>query len=467
MPTSNLALVSQSLQHLLTANIARLGGAANVTLGYPEDRAGAQSTINLHLYHVAEDQFNRNTPGPGTDANNVATAPMSLSLFYLLTAHDNVEESKAITEQKIMGYALKTLHDFAMIDADTQVIDQNGNPSPVLQDGVDDGSTTLEIILRPLTPEDALAYWASERQQPVRLSAYYEVRLVQLMPERPETFTYPVLTIGEWVGPKADPLLAASRSAMRFAKPPSMTASLPDTIELSPARVFLDLPPIDASFPDTNRFWLLGTGLGSGIRRRIVISNPLWRTQGVPAGGIRLEEAIQPAPPTAVWGVQFHEDRVDVQLSPTIGYVDSNGAPQTLDVLPGTHHARVEIVLADATSGPSPHEVVRRSNEVLVQIAPRIRDIAPTGPLANRRLILRISPRFNLNTAELDVILIVNGESYTRITGPVSSLIDKTMKVGPDRVTFQVPFPINVPGLYPVRLSVNGVDAQPSWLETP
>jgi hypothetical protein len=196
------------------------------------------------------------------------------------------------------------------------------------------------------------------------------------------------------------------------------------------------------------------------------VSNPAWRAQGVPGGEFKLEEAIQPAPPTSIWGVVFQDDRVDVKLSPTIDYVDANGIAQTLDIVPGTHRARVEVVLADATSGPGPHEVVRRSNEVLFQVAPRIRDVAPTGPIANRRLILRISPRFDLSSDDLDVILIVDGESYTPITGPVSGLTDKTMKVGPDRVTFKVPFPLNVSGTYPVRLSVNGVDAQPFWIET-
>lgn len=470
MPTSDLSLVSKSLKHLLQANIRRLGfPTAQVTLGYPEDRVGAQSTINLHLYHVAEDQFNRNLPGPGNDPNNVATTPMSLSLFYLLTAHDSTDATKAETEQQIMGYALKTLHDFAMINSKTKVIDQIGNITNVLQVGIDDGSTTLDIVLRPLTPEDALAYWASEQQQPVRLSAYYEVRLVQLAPERPQSFPFPVLTIGQWVGPKADPMLSASRSAMQFEHPASMAATLPDVIELSPARVFLDLPPIDPAFPDTNRFWLLGSGLATGIRRRLVVSNPTWRKDGVPGGEIRLEEAVQPAPPTSVWGVAFEDDRVDIRLSPSIGYMDASGTAKTLQLVPGTHHARVEIVLADATTGPSPREVIRRSNEVIFQVAPRIRDIAVVAPAINRRVRLRISqpPTFDLSDADLEVVLIVDGESYRRHNGTIASLADEEMVVGTDRVTFQVPFSLTATGLYPIRLSVNGVDAQPVWLEIP
>ena len=463
MPTADLSLVSRSLQHLLEKNIHRLGSpGAHVTLGYPDDRAGAQNTVNLHLYHVAEDQFNRNVPGPGNDRNNVATTPMSLSLFYLMTAHDNVDATKATTEQQIMGYALKTLHDFAIIDRNTKVVDQNNAATSVLQQGIDDGSTTLEVILRPLTPEDALAFWASEQQQPVRLSAYYEVRLVQLAPEPAETFPYPVLTIGEWVGPKMDPLISASRSAIRFAHPASMNVTLPDAIEISPARAFLDVPPV--SFADTNHFWLLGSGLASGIRRQLVLSNPEWRSRGVPGAEIKIDEAIQPAPPTTV---QFQDGRVDIRLSPHLGYVAADGTNKTLALFPGTHRARVEIILADSTNGPAPHQVVRRSNEVLFQVAPRIDTITQSGPPANRRYVLKISPCFDLADPDLEVILIVEGDSYTAIAGPVGNLTDETMIIASDRITFKVPFPVNATGVHPVRLSVNGVDAQPFWIETP
>src|SRR5205814_9825637 len=138
------------------------------------------------------------------------------------------------------------------------------------------------------------------------------------------------------------PRISASWSAIRFARPASMNVTLPDGIEISPARVFLDVPPV--SFADTNHFWLLGSGLASGIRRQVVLSNPEWRLKGVPGGEIKLDETIQPAPPTTV---QFQGSRVDIMLSPKLGYVAADGTNKTLDVVPGTHRARVEIVLAD------------------------------------------------------------------------------------------------------------------------
>ena len=113
MPTSDLALISKSLKALLTNNIERLAGSGapqvKVAIGYPEDQNGATRTINLHLYHVTEDQFCRNLPGAVGTAD-VATAPMSLSLFYLMTAHHDAVNGKAEVEQTIMGQALKTIY---------------------------------------------------------------------------------------------------------------------------------------------------------------------------------------------------------------------------------------------------------------------------------------------------------------------------------------------------------------------
>jgi hypothetical protein len=477
MPTSDLSLVSTSLQTLLKANISRLAGSAApavlVSLGYPEDQSTADRTINLHLYHVAEDQFNRNLPGPGADANSTATTPMSLSLFYLMTAHHKSGTTRAETEQQIMGLALKTLHDFALIGPDSAVMDSGGVVTKILANGLNDKTTRLEIVLRPLTPEDALAYWATEQQQQVRLAAYYEVRLVQLEPEPVKTQAGIVLKVGQWVGLKTDAAVTASRSAMRFARPAALGASLPELMELSPARPFLDHPPIDApNFPDTNHFWLEGTGFAGGIRRRVVIRHDSWAGRGVPGGEIALGEAVQAGVLADPWGVAFQDQRVDVRLANRIGYTDADGAAQTLDILPGTYRARIDVVIGDQAVGTGTRELVRRSNEVLFQIAPRLNVADPpvliVGPPNRHRVTLRISPRFSLVAVGLDVALAIDGEVYERVAifDPAPEKNDGMFRVTATTLVVQPRFDVTEKGIHPVRFSVDGVDAQPFWLET-
>ena len=480
MPTSDLALVSKSLKTLLSTNIERLAGSAaptvKVHVGYPEDQVGASRTINLHLYHVAEDQFCRNLPGPSGNAD-VATTPMSLSLFYLMTAHHNSVNGKAEVEQTIMGQALKTMHDFALIRATTMVEDSTGTLSPVLLPGIDDGTTTLELVLRPLTPEDALTYWASEQQQAVRLAAYYEVRLVQLEPEAPRTVAAPVLTVGQWVGPKPAAELLASHSAIRFARPAAIGSSLPDRIEISPARSFLDLPPVNPSFADDNRFWLSGTGFRGGIRRRLVISHPDFAGLGLPRGEIALGEA--PPPITAAdarWGVSIESDRIDVAVCQRLA--NPLGGPD-IALMPGQYSARLDLVIADQPVGPDMREIVRKSNSVPFQIAPRIRDAQPPvlipgnpgdPPPADedrQRITIRLAPTFTL-TAAKSVEIAIDGAPYRRVTNftAIPAENDNCFRCLANSLVVQPPFDVTLPGLHAVRLTVNGVDAQPFWLET-
>ncbi|HYG48570.1 MAG TPA: DUF4255 domain-containing protein [Allosphingosinicella sp.] len=473
MATSDLSSVSTSLHRLLSANIDRLAGqgapAVAVTLGSPEDQSSAVRTVNLHLYHVAEDPFNRNLPPPGSSANGLSATPMSLSLFYLMTAHHNGSK-KAEIEQQIMGYALKTLRDFSLVSADTQVADENGNLTTILAPGLAEGSSALEIILRPLTPEDAIAYWASEQQQSIRLSAYYEVRIVRLEPEPPGRFAEPVLSFGQWVGPMADVALSGSRSVLAFAAPPALAGSLPDRIEVSPARAFLDVPPAnDAAFPGTNIFRLVGSGLRGGVRRRIVLRHPGWPAKGVPGGEIAIGEAVQPAGPTSTWGVRFDDREIEIRVADRIDYVDAGGAAAQIDVVPGFYGARVEIVVAHRTVGNRTREIVRRSNEVPFMIAPRLHKAdSPAGPQG--QIKLHASATFDLQTAGIDVALIVDGVAYA-LTDPFSANPadnDGCFRIdSASTIIFQPSFDPTVAGHHGVRLSVNGVESQPFWAQTP
>lgn len=472
MATSDLSSVSTSLHRLLTANIDRLAGpgpAVTITLGSPEDQSSAVRTVNLHLYHVAEDPFNRNLPAPGLSANDLSATPMSLSLFYLMTAHHNGTK-KAEIEQQIMGLALKTLRDFSLISAETKVVDENGNLTTILAPGLAEGSSAIEIILRPLTPEDALAYWASEQQQSIRLSAYYEVRIVRLEPEPAGRFPEPVLSFGQWVGPMTDVAVSGTRSVLAFAPPPTLAGSLPDRIEISPARPFLDHPPVNpVDFPDTNLYRLVGSGLRSGIRRRVVLRHPSWGAKGVPGGEIALDEAEQPPGPTSIWGVRFEDREVEIRVANRIDYVDAGGGGAQINIVPGTYGARVEVVVADRIVGSRTREIVRRSNEVPFLIAPRLHQAsAPAGPQG--RIRLHASPTFDLQAADLDLALIVDGEAYT-LTDPFKpnpADNDGCFRAdAANSVIFQPTFDPTIAGQHSVRLSVNGAESQPFWAETP
>ena len=467
MAVTDLSLVSQTLRELLRTNVNRIvgpsGATVSVTLGFPETVDGAERTINLHLYHVAEDQFNRNRPGPGSDPNQVATSPLTLSLFYLMTSHHN-GQFQAETEQEIMGHALKTLHDFPLIGQDTQMLSVDGVISPVLIGSLRDGDTLMEVILRPLSPEDALNYWASEQQQAVRLAAYYEVRLTQLEPEPSRRTDGIVFSVGQWVGPMVDLRLDRSRSAIDFDPPPTIAGTLPQRIEISPDRVFLDYPPVTATFPETNRFWLEGRNFASGIKRRVVVGADDWEDRGVPGCEIALPAAALPPAPTGSWGVAFEAERVEIALSPRLDYTDSSGGAATLDILPGEHRARVEIVLEERPEPGGTKEIVRRSNSVTFLVAPRIDDATFDG--ATGRWTIALSPHFDMTDSTLENVIAVDGVVYEAKAFSGTLANDRgRVTLGTHSVTLQPIADWAAGSVHPVRLSVNGIDAQPFWIE--
>ena len=226
MALTDLSLVTSSLRTLMDLNIRRLmggvgPGAISISTLPPERVGAAVNTLNLHLYHVAEDPYYRNAPGPGNDARNIARAPMALSLYYILTAHhEQNPDIDALTQQRLMGLALKTLHDYPIVGDDLTIDAGAGvGPEPVLDPAMRGEDNPLQIILRPLSPEDTLAFWSTDDQQTARLSAYYEVRVVMLTPEPPQRFPGIVLSIGQYVRTLGAAALSGSRSTVHFNLP--------------------------------------------------------------------------------------------------------------------------------------------------------------------------------------------------------------------------------------------------------
>ena len=199
MPLFDLSHVTTSLADAVKLNIQRLEptlvGQLEVSTMPPERVSGAMNTVNLYLYHVAEDSHYRNLVGNLSDARPVQTKPMSLILYYILTTHHEVSAGfDTVTEQRLMGYALKTLHDYAVIDEDTEI-----GGTQVLHTDLRGRDNRLEITLRQVSPEDSIAFWSAEDRQTARLSAYYEVRYALLEPEPPRRLPGVVLSLGTFI----------------------------------------------------------------------------------------------------------------------------------------------------------------------------------------------------------------------------------------------------------------------------
>lgn len=487
MAVANLYHVTETLRVLLRDNLARLLGAGesySVTTQPPETLSGQSFTVNLFLYHVAEDPTYKNQPIPGAGPGGVSRTPMALMLYYIVTAHHEVNEQfVAETEQQLMGAALKTFHDYPIITSETSVVG-----TPVMPETMAEGGQNwLEVTLRPVTPEEALHFWASEQSQTARLSAYYEVRAVFLTPEEPTAYPGTVLSVGSYVTLMNAPALRRSVSTVRFT-PPASTGLGAQSRTASPARPFL----LRSNQHETNpaaRFTLEGSSLQAGSDPVLVLRHPDFKQLQPPRRDIPVEVGQN-----AVhgWAVQFASERVEVQLGSALSFTDELGQTQTIPLNPGDYMVAVECQVGQYQAGASARPMVERSNFLPLMVGAFIESSnqphAASADLAERRrFALALSPAFDIarNNADpverLDVRLTVDGIAYERVEAPAGLTSVAQFCVtstpsgvaGPGGVTLydavgivlSSHFDPDSAGEHSVRLIIEGVDSNPFWLE--
>lgn len=468
MPWSDLSHVTAVLANLLDLNI-RLMQTRSLPPGAPPpppvtvvatppDQIGTtvSNMISLYLHHVRETAATQNMLGPGNDVPNIRTAPLGLDLFYVLTAHHRTNALfDAGIEQQLMGYALKTLHDWPVL-TDASAI----GGTQVFGNAHRGRNNRLNIELRKLEPDQSFAIWTTGDRQFARLAAYYQIGLVLLEPEPPERMPGMVLSVGAFVTPLGTIWLSGSRSELSFGLPPSAGGGT-QTLRPEPGRPALTSAP----GPDST-ITMRGENLTAGLRQRLVFRNARWQRLAPPADRVPIDPALNVA---NGWTVQFHPDRVEVQVGLQVTYVPPDGAAaRTIDVFPGSYAAYVEAVADEKMLAGQLRRQSVVSNEVAFGIMPRIR--SHTIAAATNRVTVAIEPGFQLNVggggvAPLEIQVVVDGRVYARRgTGPFTT---GTFRVLTSSLALDAHFPVTVSGEHTVRLTVEGVDAQPYWVVVP
>lgn len=173
-----IADVSATLQTLLTNALSTLAGPP---LAQIHDLQGNIPTnpaqLTIFLFEAAEDPSARNRPRLRSSAPpdlSVRKPPLALLLRYLFTPWSG----DRITDHRILGRAMQALYDNAIISGTG------------LQGGLAGTDQALKITQAPLSLEERTRVWHAV-QRPYRLSASYEVRVVNLDSER-EDLIHPV-----------------------------------------------------------------------------------------------------------------------------------------------------------------------------------------------------------------------------------------------------------------------------------
>lgn len=444
MALTDLSLVTSSLVTLLTERV-KLWYPTVIVLPQSPDKLPntTKNTLSFYLYHAREDAHYKNAQAKG-GAGAIERTPLSLCLYYVLTAHhhdDDEQNPDVFLEQKLMGYGLKALHDFPIVTDSTQI-----GATTILDTELREKDNSLQIIYRPVAPEESATFWNGDDQRLIRFSAFYEVRVVLLEPEPIVQLPGYVLSVGNYVLPTGAMHIASTHSFVRFTPPGADVIVLP----ASPARVAIKSGDLPGPLTPSNHLLLRGTRLGGG---RIVLRSPLFDT---PNNQVVLDPALNPD-----WEIHVTATQVTARIQNNVVLP----GPVTKDVLPGTYGVSLQVSTSYPLPGNQTKTLTTRSNEWAISFTPFVESHTPVvDPVPAPITVTTASDTLLLDAALNDEIeVFVAGQAYTRV---VDAPALREFKVDTDNtLILGAHFGTGAVGAYPLRLIIRGAEASPFWIE--
>jgi hypothetical protein len=208
-----IAAVTAVLKDLLNNGLIdhNITGAVggNVTVSaLPPDRVFAPGVqegnqLNLFLYQVAPNVGWRNVGLPSRDerGGRLANPPLALDLHYLLTAYG----AEDLHAEVLLGYAMQLLHETPVLTRQSirtalqPSVVNGGILPPALQalsaSELADQVEQIKIVATALNSEEMSKLWTA-LQARYRPTAAYHVSVVMIESQRPVKSAIPVLTIG-------------------------------------------------------------------------------------------------------------------------------------------------------------------------------------------------------------------------------------------------------------------------------
>lgn len=444
MAVLDLSLVTTSLKKLVEVNVANLlGETITVSTMPPEMVTGTTKTINLYLYHISEDPHYKNHSGYLGTKPPISGQPMALNLYYILTPHYGANEQfDAITQQQLIGLAMKTLHDYPIIDDDLTI-----GPDEILDDDLKGDGNTIEVSLRPVTPEDTLNFWAAEDRKTARLSAFYEVRVIFLQPERPTVANNRVTNMGLYVHAKGTAKLLSSKSIMTL-EPPSVTGLGEQQVPLSPAKITLQ-----TNGDSNSQIILTGENLTTAQARTLQLRSAVLEQP------LKINTALNPD-----WNIKIEHNKIQITPQPILVVGDGGGVINH-ELVAGVYD--ISLLITDYRfQGAERLESIYETNRLSVAIGPHIAS-NPTLDI-NNRYVIDIVNSLSLTSlidSEPQVInLSIAGSIYRRVDA-IADLTAGDFLVQDHELLVEPLANLSTPGFYPIQITVNGAESQPFWLE--
>jgi hypothetical protein len=331
-----IGATSATLQTLLTDRLDAPPGVQNppspipVTIGIPPEDGNGEETprVNLFLYRVTRNGYlsNDDIPGRRPRGTSEIHPPLALDLHYLLTPygstanqfiHDGTDE---LVAHYLLGSAMRILNDNAII---TRALETSLGQQ-ILDPSLEDAYEHVKITLEPLSLEDVSKVWTAIGR-PFRLSAAYEVCVVQIESTAPRRFPQPVGELPK-AGPRvvAVPVVAPRIVEVHAANRPGPFAGIGETLVLTGTG--LGAQPALATFGEVDVSGAITTAVDDRLTI-VVPDDPRLQPGILPvrvAHGVMLGEPPLPhrgpRSNTAAW-----------VLVPTITKVTRNGSQLTIE----------------------------------------------------------------------------------------------------------------------------------------
>ena len=425
MSLLDLSLVTRTVLTLLEERLPQYpdwptAAPINVQPAPPDAVTTGAHALSFYLYHVREDAHTKAQDWSGDDARPLRFKPMGVSLYYLMCPKSNAAQprDRALADQLVMGLALKTLHDFAMID-DTTTVDTSGGPKLLMSPGMRGKHNRMRILLLPKPPEDAANFWQGGNL-PTRLAAYYEVAATLFDPDEISRARGRVFSLGVHPLVRGRPHVEGTRNHVTFTIPGEIE---PRDVTLSPAEV-----------PYGSGFEVFGSDL-KGDQTALQLNHP---------------DFANPVPVDAAWNVKTTGEVLSATARPAAG---------AQPVVPGIYGLFVVTTMRARLPDGSSRDFDAFSNQATLAIAPRIVSITFAGAIGTLTV-----DSFNPDTLALsDVMLFTGSDRLTRTTTNPPPAGTFFTPVATQTILFRLPATIPANSLVPIRLVVRGAESGPRW----
>jgi uncharacterized protein (DUF2132 family) len=377
--------------------------------------------LSLYLFHVEQDKFQMNSPLLSKRAQTIPSQPLSLNLYYLLTAFD---KDNYVHEQQAMSIAMRCFHENPIVHTSVNL---NLPPPTAVRE-----EFTLTMAVQ--TADDLARLWQSVTI-PMRLAVIYRVSVIFVTPPLPAALASAVRKISLSADPTDFPYASFGQV---IGTTRNITYTAPDSSVAKPEIVNFDAFP--ATVAPKQDLTLYGAGLSRPTAKRVYLL-----ADGAPEREVTgwIVPITNPQPPPATI---LSDSKITLRLPDAIGTPPAGTPP------PGIYQLRVG---SDAAMGDA---VTYRSNATPFSVAARV-DVttAPPNPplltspyqLTGRGFIAG-QTELLLDTLPLAPVNVPPAAGQFRITG------------GGTQINFQPPAGLP-PGRYSVRVRVNHVESDPSW----